>query len=140
MTIDFGMAYVPAEGGYLVSERHARIAEIIQDYDETLELTWIPPDKREPGDKPFAVVHRPDGQPPYIVCYSDDPDERLLARIFSGDATKTNVLDDIEALNAANQALKLKAELEAAEERQDVIEHIIRSPKTRYKHNGVIYE
>lgn len=138
--MDLGMAYVPAEGGYLVSERHARIAEIISDYDPTLELAWIPPDKREPGDSPFAVIHRVPGQPDYIVCYSDDPDERLLARVFKGDNAKHDVLSEIEAQNAAHKALRMKAEMEELEEANDLAASILRSNLHVYKHNGVKYE
>lgn len=139
MDLDIGNVYVPAEGGYFVSERHARIAEIIQDYDPSLELAWIPPDKREPGDAPFAVIHRPLGQPDYVVCYSDDPDERLLARIFEGDKKNGNVLDQIEAHNAAVKAMELKKQMEEAEERADLTSSILKG-KYYYQHNGVKYQ
>lgn len=130
---------VPAEGGYFVSEKHARIAEIINDYDPTLELAWIPPDKREPGDKPFAVVHRPLGQPDYVVCYADDCDERLLARVFSMDSDKHNVFDEIQTHNQAVEALRLKKDMEDREEAHELAASILRSPKSVYKHGGVKY-
>lgn len=140
MNLDLGMAYVPAEGGYLVSERHARVAEIIQDYDPQLELAWIPPEKREPGDKPFAVIHRPDGQPPYVVCYADDPDERLLARVFSMDTNKNDVWQNLEYERAAYEAMRLKTQMEELQEQHDLAASILRSPKATYRHNGVVYE
>lgn len=139
MDIDFGLAHVPAEGGYMVSERHARIAEIIQDYDPTLELAWIPPADRAPGDKPFAVVHRPGNQPAYVVCYSDDPDERLLARIFNHDNGKRDVLSEMEAHNAALEAMRLKAQMEQQEENNDLAASILRG-KNYYRHNGILYQ
>lgn len=131
--------YVPAEGGYFVSEKHARIAEIISEYDPTLELAWIPPERRDPGDKPFAVVHRPVGQPEYVVCYADDCDERLLARVFSMDQNKTDVWSDLEANNAAAKALQLKKSMEDMAEAHDISASILRSPKQSYRHNGVTY-
>lgn len=132
--------YVPAEGGHFVSEKHAQIAELINEYDPTLELAWIPPDRREPGDKPFAVVHRPLGQPEYVVCYADDCDERLLARVFAMDNAHGNVLDAVEANNAAVRALQLKKEIEQREEAMDLTRSIIGSKKHVYRHNGVRYE
>lgn len=131
--------HVPAEGGYFVSEKHARIAEIISEYDPTLELAWIPPDKRAPGDAPFAVIHRPLGQPEYVVCYSDDVDENLLARVFSMDATKNDIWAQVNASQAAAEALKLKKQMEELEEANELRESIIKSPKSVYKHNGVTY-
>lgn len=132
--------YVPAEGGYFVSEKHARIAEIINEYDPTLELAWIPPDKRQPGDAPFAVIHRPLGQPEYVVCYSEDVDENLLARVFSMDATKHDVWAQVNASQAAAEALKLKRQLEEMEEANDLTKSIIKSHKNVYRHDGVRYE
>lgn len=132
--------HVPAEGGYFVSEKHARIAEIIHDYDPTLELAWVPPDKREPGDKPFAVVHRPLGVAPYIVCYADDCDERLLARVFSMDSLKHDVFSEIEAQNAAAKALQMKKSMEEMEEAHELSASILRSGLHTYRHNGVKYE
>ncbi len=131
--------HVPAEGGHFVSEKHAQIAEIIQDYDPTLELAWVPPDKRQPGDAPFAVVHRPLGSPAYVVCYSDNPDERLLARIFGMDLAKTDVLGHVEAEQAAYKALQMKKQMEEMEEAHELAASILRSPKSTYKHNGVTF-
>ena len=131
--------HVPAEGGYFVSERHARIAEIISEYDETLELAWIPPERREPGDSPFAVICRPLGRESYVVCYSDDPDERLLARVFGMDSSRQDVLSEVERQNAAVKALQMKKQMEEMEEARELTASIIRSPKSVYRHGGVTY-
>lgn len=130
---------VPTEEGYFVSEKHARISEIISDYDPTLSLQWIPPDKREPGDQPFAVLCVPANGRSYVVCYADDVDERLLARIFEGDNAKGNVLSSVEANNAAVRALQLKKAMEDREEAHELAASILRSPKSTYRHNGVKY-
>lgn len=137
---DIGDVYVPTEDGYFVSEKHARIAEIISDYDPTLALAWVPPERREPGDKPFAVVHSPMDCAPYVVCYADDCDERLLARVFSMDTLKNDVWTEIEASRQAAEALKLKKQMEEMEEAHEVAASILRSPKSVYKHNGVKYQ
>jgi hypothetical protein len=132
--------YVPTEEGYFVSETHARIAEIINEYDPELRLAWIPPERREPGDQPFAIIHSPLGRPEYVVCYSDVLDESLLARVFSMDATKNDVWSDIQASQAAAEALKLKKQMEEMEEANDLAASIVRSKKHVYRHDGVVYQ
>lgn len=129
---------VPTEEGYFVSEKQARIAEIISDYDPGLSLTWIPPDKREPGDKPFAIVKTEPNGYRYVVCYADDCDERLLARVFSMDSAKNDVLSQIETERAAYEALRLKKQEEEMFEAHDLAGSILRG-KHYYKHNGVKY-
>lgn len=133
MIID-GAVYVPTEGGHMVNEKHAQIAQIIRDYDADLELAWIPPDKRDPGDKPFVVIHRPLGRPAYHAFYAeeDEVDERLLAKIFMGDISKHNPLSRIEAQNTAVKAMSLFKEMEAREEAEDKATHILKSPKNSY--------
>ncbi len=142
MTSPLGLpdVYVPTEEGYFVSESHARIAEIISDYDPTLRLAWIPPDKREAGDQPFAVIHAPLGRPEYIVCYADDANEALLERIFSMDSTKNDVWSQIERSQAAAEAVKMKKKMDEMEEAKDLTTSIIKSKKHVYRHDGVTYQ
>lgn len=131
---------IPTEDGRWVSQEHSDIAEIIKDYDDTLELAYIPPDKRidYKTDPPFAVVCRPrNGTPPYVVFTSQNCDRSILARLFAGDNANGNVLDRIEAEEAAKKAIELKQELEAAEVRQDFIGSIKKSPLNSFKHNGL---
>lgn len=135
-----GSAYVATDDGYFVSQEHQRIAEIINDYEPTLALVWIPPDKREPGDMPFAVMHSPVGQPPYIVFHTDTCDERILERIFAGDAAHNDVLTQLDIKNAAAKALQLKREMDEKEEKKEIATSILKSPKQKYKHDGVVYQ
>jgi hypothetical protein len=132
---------VPTEDGRWVSENHARIAEIIKDYDSELELAYIPPDKREPGDVPFAVVHRPMGKPAYVVFTSDSCDERLLTRLFAADGAKQgNILTNLDAHNAAVEVIRTKERMDEIEERDDLVHSIVKSPLNTYKHNGIKYQ
>lgn len=130
---------VPTEEGYFVSEKHARIAELISEYDPTLSLAWIPPDKRDPGDKPFAVIHRPLGGVEYVVCYADDCDERLLARVYEMDRQGGNALESIDAHNKAVRELQQKKAMEEMQEAHELSASILRSPKSVYRHNGKEY-
>lgn len=136
--------YTATPDGHFVSDKHMRIAEIIKDYDPDLELVWIPPENRLPEDnnKEFAVTHRLPGKNPYIVFYvsADEVDERVLARLWSADNGNGSVLNKIDAMNAAVEAVKLKEQMDYEEERSDLVKHILKSPRATYRHNGVVYE
>lgn len=135
-----GHYYLP-EGGAFVSEKQRRIAEILSDYDPTLELQWIPPGQRSSDDVAFRVVHRPPGRPPYIVLTASELDERLLARVFDYDQRRgAQSLGSIENYNNALELVRAKVEHEKLQEAHELAAAIIRSPKYHYRHNGVDYE
>lgn len=127
-------------GDRWVSEKHVRIAEIIQDYDPTLELVWIPPEHQTAIEKPFAIIHRPPGLKPYFVMYiaADELDERVLARLFRGDLTRTKPLDSLEAMEKADQVMRAKELMDKQEERRDFIKTVVGSGKHSFRHNGKI--
>lgn len=134
MDIDLGSVFVPTESGEFVDQRHARIAEIIQDYDPELELAWIPPDKREEGDKPFAVIHRPLGKPVYVAFYVDECDERILQRIWAGDVKhhRGTIMTQLDARNASVKAMQLKKQMDEMDDAADQAKHVFQSPKSTY--------
>jgi len=131
---------VVTDDGRWVSEHHERIARIIKDYEPTLELAYIPPDKREPGDVPFAVIHRPVDKPAYIVLTADVCDERILEQLFIADNKQGDALSRLDAHNASLEAIKMKEQLDREEEQQEITESIIKSPLNTYKHDGVTYQ
>lgn len=125
--------------GYFVSREHQRIAEIIQDYDPDLYLVFIPPADRnhdDPTEKPWAVVHMPGGKAPYFVFYADECDERILERLWRNDQNVNNPLSELEAKEAAQQAIKYKKEMEQLEMQADIAKSMIRSPLHTYRING----
>ena len=135
--------------GQFVSEKHLHVAELLNEYDDQLTLEWIPPDKRAiDDDKPFAVRCTPtNGDKPYYVTFvtEDEVDERLLAFVIANDMAKApggpkGLQAHLDAQEAARQAMKMKQDIEREEERLDLIKHIVRSPLSRYRHNGVTYE
>jgi hypothetical protein len=131
------------ESGYGISVKHQRIADIIQDYDPTLELAWIPPDKRDFNDiEPFAVIHRPgNGKQSYVAMTlrEDQINETLLARLWSHDNKNGSVLTWVEAQDAARNAVILKEKMDDAEMKRDLVSHIVSSNKNTYHHGGVAY-
>ena len=125
--------------GYFVSEEHRRIAEIIADYDPDLRLVFIPPSERnhdDPNEKPFAVAHFPEGKAPYIVFFADECDHRILERLFTNDTLKHDVMARLDASHAAQEAIRLKKQMEEEEMKQDIAKSMWRSPLHSYNHNG----
>lgn len=119
------------ESGYALSVDHQRIAEIINDYDPSLSLVWIPPNERVLNEKhPFAVVHSPDDAPAYIVMRlrETEVDHRVLARLWGADSKNTNVLDKIEAEEAAKRAVELKRREDEIEEAREKAAWMVKAP------------
>lgn len=131
------------QSGQALSAEHQRIAEIIKDYDPSLELAWIPPNERDFNDtQPFAVLHRTEaGVVDYIVfkLKESEVDHRVLSRLFTGDNAKNDVLTVIEAEETARQLVQAKKELDEAEEAQELAAWAIKA-RSGAKHNGVRFE
>lgn len=109
--------------GRIVSAEHLRIAEIIKDYNDELELAWIPPENRNHNEEyPFAVIHSPVGKASYVVfkVKEDEMDHRILARLFTGDLSKNNPQALIEADEAAKALIEFKRQEDEAAERQEM--------------------
>lgn len=129
------------ESGHYISEDFQRLAEIIMDYDETMHLAWIPPDARSFVDShPYAVMKREDDGTINMVMklteteMKDGP--KTLARIFSGDTRKHDVLKMLENEDKARKIIEKKKELDAMEEAAEFARTVINSPLHTYKHNG----
>lgn len=110
------------EAGAFVNSQIARLAEILRDYDNYLELRWIPPNLRGSEDtRPYAIVHCLPGREPYTVLYfteSDDPVE-IFARILGGDGARGNVLKHLEKLEASRQIFQTKKHIDELNEAAD---------------------
>jgi hypothetical protein len=129
-----------AEPEIIVSEAHERIARIVKDYSPDLDLVFIPPNKREPGDIPFAVTHRSDGRPPYVVLTSETCDETIIERLILADNNVGNVLTRLDAHNLAVELVEARRLEDQHAEAADLAWHIMKSPLNVYKHNGVKYQ
>lgn len=137
---DSGNFYFPVDG-HFVSQKQVRINEILSEYNSTLQLQWIPPDKRSSQDLAFRVVCFPDGKPPYLVLVAEEADERLLARVFEADQVSSpNKLNFIENYNAARELVIAKEAEEQRMEDHQLAASIIRSTKSSYRHKGVDFE
>lgn len=128
--------------GFL-SEKHRRIAEIIQDYEPTLFLAFVPPKIRDANEEyPFALIHQPLNLPQYVVrrLKEEEVDESLLAWIWASDNERHNPLLMIEKKEAAERVLKLKEEEERMAARREFAETVLKSPLHTFKHDGKKYQ
>lgn len=119
------------ESGHFLSAEHQRIAQVIHDYDPTLELAWITPEARQLNEKyPFAVIHRPDNAPPYTVMrlQETEVDHRVVARLWGADNNNGNVLSAIEADEAARRALEMLRREEETLEAKEKAAWAIKAP------------
>lgn len=131
----------PAVGGAIPTEVQ-RIAEVINDYDHSLEMRWIEPKDRTSFDaKPFAIFHNVptmEGGGYYVMHLTQKQaaDPRVLATLFRA---RNSSISEVEAFENAQNALKMKAQMEEQEERHEFINWAWNSDKT-VKHNGVVYK
>jgi hypothetical protein len=135
---------VPHDDGSFVSARVSRIAELVRDYDRHIDVRWIRPSDRDPGEPAFALVYSHDDGSEYVIFYIQDEDafdEGVLARLYEIDAEKQgNILNKVDAMNEAVRKTQEATYREQMEEAKDLAYSILHSKKNRYKHNGVIYE
>lgn len=140
MKIVNGNFYFPVDG-HFVSQKQVRINEVLQDYDPSLQLQWIPPSDRSSNDLAFRVVCFPKDKPPYAVCFAEEADERLLAKVFEADqANSPNKLNYIENYNRALELTRAKEDFEVRQEDHELAASILRSTKSSYRHGGIDYE
>jgi len=65
-----------------------------------------------------------------------DSPQDILAKLFSGDNSKGNVLTRLEAQNAAAEALRLKTKLDQADEEVEQLKFLIGTNKNHVRFNG----
>lgn len=137
---------VPTEDGRFVSQRVAMVVEVIHDFDRHLEVRWIPPEERALSSDPaFAIVDTSPNVPEHVVFYvqnEDDMDARVLERLIDikRQVDGNSVLSEIDTRNEAHKILQAKLFKERLDEANDLAYSILKSPKHRYKHDGVTYQ
>lgn len=131
-------------GGF-VNGNHERIARILHEYDPELELGWVPPDKRDPGEeKPFCVIHNhPNGSRQAVSFWREDEiDERILEWAFENDFRKHSPDAIFNRMEARNLAAKLKRQKEIEDETAEKWEFgksLLKSPLHTYRHGGKVF-
>jgi hypothetical protein len=125
------MMFIVADDGTWVNEQFHRIAEIVKDYDPYLELAWIPEGARtteEEKKNPYCIRDLRSDSIVMFISQSDSPAE-VLERLFMSDNKHGDVLERMEARNAANEILRLKEKMEEEELKQDWVASLIGNKK-----------
>lgn len=136
MDLSKAINLVPSADGVYISEEQRLIAQVIHDYDDTLDLVYIPPDKRVAENLAWAVICEPRNAPSYIFFYAEKCDQRIIERIYCHDNARTNVLTDLEKKEMAWKALREREWLERNEAAADIGAHAMGSPLNWYKYKN----
>lgn len=127
---------VPLEDGHWVNERVAHIVEEIRAYHPRLDVLWNPTHK--PDEPEFRIIEQTQDGQQHLVMTVKNQEEftgEILTRIIQGDNSRHDVLSYIDAQNEAATRLQQKLVREMMEERLDVMQHVLKSPKHTYKVN-----
>jgi hypothetical protein len=132
----------PPELDRWISAEFERLAEIIEDYDPHLELRWIPPELRTTQidkAKPYCIFDTRNNK---IVMYASELDTPvgILEKLFDIDNKNGDVLKKMRSHNAAIEAMRLKEQMDALEEARELTAFAIGNTKSKWKHNGVVYD
>lgn len=125
------MNFIPTDDGRWVSENYERLARVIEDYDPQFVLYFIPPENRDGLDditKCYAVVDTVTNSPIFYASELDTP-EAILEKLFWSDNKQGNVLERLDAHNAAIRALQLKEQMDLAEENKEYVSWLIGTEK-----------
>jgi hypothetical protein len=128
--------FIPTDDGRWVNSDFERLARNIQDYDQNLQLCWIPPEKRTREDKkPYAVV---DTRTQTVVLHAGELDSpaEILTNLYLADGSNGNVLDRIEAHNLAIENLRTQEWADQREDMRDQALFLVKSPLNTLKFNG----
>jgi hypothetical protein len=128
--------------GAFMSDEHKRVAEAVKQYNPDLKVVFVPPEKRQFNDnQPFALVHSPVSQVPYVVrrLSHEDLNMGLIGWIHGNDPDKTDVLAKLDAMHAASVKEKEAKHAAVRAETNEVARAIIGSNLNTYRHKGVTY-
>lgn len=122
-----------AHEGHLLSADHARIAQIIHDYDPRLELAYIPPNMRGPEDThPYAVIYNnpQTGNRDLVMRLREtEVDHRVLARLWEADSSNgTQLIDKLDAEDAARRAIEMQKRMDEEAEAREMAAWMIKAP------------
>lgn len=125
-----------------VSAEFNRLAEVINDYDHNLFLEMVPVAEQAnliDKSKVFRIV---DDRTRTIVLYADSLSnpQSILARLWGADQQHCDPIRQLDIHNAAAEALKLKTKMDEQEAVKDFSAFVIKNTKSRWSHEGRIYD
>jgi hypothetical protein len=118
-----------------------RFARVLADYDPTIFIRKLDPSHPQFNkDKPYSIVVNGSTDRYVLKNYAEwELDERIMADIISADVTQSGgSIDDVQALNAAHEFMKIKEREEMMAERREVAREVAKLGLTMNyaRHNG----
>lgn len=118
-----------------------RLARVLADYDPSIYIRKLEPNHPQFNkDKPYSIVVNGATDRYVLKNYADwELDERIMADIISADVTQSGgSIDDIQALNAAHEFMKIKEREEMMAERRELARDVAKLGLTMNyaRHNG----
>lgn len=128
--------------GYVVEEDLLGVIGEIQTRWPELKVQYLDPSKfAEPGEAPWRIVETCKDGVDRLVCQVWEFDKRVIERIYAADMQNPDFLKNLDAHNIAVRLESERRFKEEMDEAQDIVEHVIKSPKGRYTipaHDGGI--
>lgn len=120
-----------------------RVARVLADYDPAIYIRKLPESHPQfDKDRPYSVVINPgSGGEKYVLKNFAEwqIDERLIAEIIQADVTNAGMsIDDMQAINAAHELMKIKQKEEEDAHRREVARDLAKLGFTKNyaRHNG----
>lgn len=110
-------------------------------YDPYLVLEMVPPEFHHELLDKGKVARVVDTRNEKVVMHAgiwDNPTD-ILTKLLSMDTGHGNVLSRLDAHNEAVKALKIKKEMDERAEIMDFTTFVFKNQKSRWEHNGKIY-
>ena len=131
--LDVGSEYINVDG-HMVERDALLVAESISEYDPTLKVICLPPEKADINDAPFIIAQEcPDGVLRRIFEVWQ-LDNSVLARIEAADTTKHDVQGKIDWINAEVRKSAKKRYEEKTSENRLIGASILKSNKSKFSY------
>jgi len=107
------------------------VVQQIMEYDENLKVQYLER-AAEVGDAPWRVIERCKDGEWRVLFYTWHMDQRVMERIRMADCHAVDILSSLDSHNVSLRQREGRRFQERMGEAQDIVEHIITSPKGRY--------
>ncbi len=125
--------FVRLEAGTLVERDVLNVVQKIQEYDPNLKIQFLNPNTLAgPGDAPYRLLERCRDGEYRVVFFIWKLDDRVIDRLRRADTQRVDILATLDDNNLKARLAQKKRYEDRMDEAQDIVEHVIKSPKGRY--------
>ena len=130
------------KAGRFLPAKFERLAEIVSDYDNDLDLVLIK--SQIPPDPQFAVIHWVGNDEYFVVSWwhEHELDDRVLLSLFENDFQKHNpdqIFDKMVARQIAQKLLEEKQHQDEIAEAWEFGKWALQTRLNTFKHNGKVW-